>query len=156
MGLANERRRYIVTPSLIGWAHIQNDPWFMEQCQHFKTLIPKHSPILKRMRCTHISVNWVTKWPGYKEETTPMLTLAEFLEEAFFIISKQWEVADSVNPSSWMTRTCLSCTVSWWPGDTGSQGIRSHHKDPVILNNPFSTSKGVTNAIGWDDGLSLL
>ena len=26
MGLANERRRYNVTLSLIGWAHIQNDP----------------------------------------------------------------------------------------------------------------------------------
>ena len=24
---ANERRRYIVTSSLIGWAHRQNDPW---------------------------------------------------------------------------------------------------------------------------------
>ena len=24
---ANERRRYIVTSSLIGWAHIQIDPW---------------------------------------------------------------------------------------------------------------------------------
>ena len=24
---ANERRRYIVTSSLIGWAHHQNDPW---------------------------------------------------------------------------------------------------------------------------------
>ena len=26
---ANERRRYIVTSSLIGWAHTQNDPWAM-------------------------------------------------------------------------------------------------------------------------------
>ena len=26
MRLANERRRYIVTSYLIGWAHIQNDP----------------------------------------------------------------------------------------------------------------------------------
>ena len=26
MDSANERRRYILTPSLIGWAHIQNDP----------------------------------------------------------------------------------------------------------------------------------
>ena len=26
MGSANERRRYIVTSSLIGWAHTQNDP----------------------------------------------------------------------------------------------------------------------------------
>ena len=27
MGSANESRRYIVTSSLIGWAHTQNDPW---------------------------------------------------------------------------------------------------------------------------------
>ena len=26
---ANERRRYIVTPSLIGWADTQNDPWYI-------------------------------------------------------------------------------------------------------------------------------
>ena len=28
MGSANERRRYIVTSSLIGWAHTYNDPCF--------------------------------------------------------------------------------------------------------------------------------
>ena len=27
MGSANVIRRYIVTSHLIGWAHIQNDPW---------------------------------------------------------------------------------------------------------------------------------
>ena len=27
MGSAKERRRYIVTPPLIGWAHTQDDPW---------------------------------------------------------------------------------------------------------------------------------
>ena len=27
MGSANERRRYIVTSSLIGWAHAKNDPY---------------------------------------------------------------------------------------------------------------------------------
>ena len=27
MGSANERQRYNVTPSLISWAHTQNDPW---------------------------------------------------------------------------------------------------------------------------------
>ena len=26
-GPANERRRFIVTSSLVGWAHTQNDPW---------------------------------------------------------------------------------------------------------------------------------
>ena len=29
---ANERRRYIVTASLIGWVHTQNDPWRMQNC----------------------------------------------------------------------------------------------------------------------------
>ena len=29
MGSANERRRYIVTSFLIGWAHTQNDPCIM-------------------------------------------------------------------------------------------------------------------------------
>ena len=27
MNPATERQRYIVTSSLIGWAHAQNDPW---------------------------------------------------------------------------------------------------------------------------------
>ena len=31
MGSANERRRYIVTTSLIGWAHHQIDPWTVMQ-----------------------------------------------------------------------------------------------------------------------------
>ena len=29
MGSANERRRYIVMPPLIGWAHTQNDRWVL-------------------------------------------------------------------------------------------------------------------------------
>ena len=29
---ANERQRYIVTSSPIGWAHSQNDPWISQQC----------------------------------------------------------------------------------------------------------------------------
>ena len=29
MGSVNERRRYIVTSSLIGWTHVQNDPWIL-------------------------------------------------------------------------------------------------------------------------------
>ena len=38
MGSANGRRRYIVTPPLIGWIHTQNDPWMVvwvlfEPCQ---------------------------------------------------------------------------------------------------------------------------
>ena len=32
MRLANERRRYNVTSSLIGWAHPQKDPWYTPCC----------------------------------------------------------------------------------------------------------------------------
>ena len=32
---ANERRRYSVTSSLIGWLHTQNDPWSLYHEQHF-------------------------------------------------------------------------------------------------------------------------
>ena len=35
MGPANERRRYIVTSSLIGWVHTQNDRW---RCYHIDCL----------------------------------------------------------------------------------------------------------------------
>ena len=30
MGSANERKRFIVTPPLIGWAHTQNDAWHVD------------------------------------------------------------------------------------------------------------------------------
>ena len=40
---ANERRRYIVTPSLIGWAHTQNDPCLNYACYRCGTL---SSPIV--------------------------------------------------------------------------------------------------------------
>ena len=33
---ANERRRYYVTPPLIGWAHTQNDPWLWTHKRHSK------------------------------------------------------------------------------------------------------------------------
>ena len=34
---ANERRCYIVTPSLIGWPHTQNDPWILEEAQRWSS-----------------------------------------------------------------------------------------------------------------------
>ena len=41
---ANDRRRYIVTSSLIGWAHTQNDPWFcLCRFQCVNTLRPRQN-----------------------------------------------------------------------------------------------------------------
>ena len=37
---ANERRRYNVTSSLIGWVHVQNDPCFLEE--GFLLPVPSH------------------------------------------------------------------------------------------------------------------
>ena len=48
MGWANERRRYIVTPSLFGRAHTQNDPWYADMWK---------SPIFKIWYCAHKSLN---------------------------------------------------------------------------------------------------
>ena len=54
---ANERRRYTVTPSLIGWAQTQNNPWGSvtpsSQCQWgFPAIDPLFPPI-----CYHYSSN---------------------------------------------------------------------------------------------------
>ena len=49
---ANERWRYSVTPSLIGWAHTQNDPWcwysvYQTNCHwHLSTITSWHGPTL--------------------------------------------------------------------------------------------------------------
>ena len=58
----NERRRYAVTPSLIGWAHTKNDPsdwWFI--VPHTQG---KHC--LERQICFHTLQWWifVSKWQG--------------------------------------------------------------------------------------------
>ena len=43
VGLANERRRYIVTPPLIGWAHYQKDPCPIYQWTFSSPLLTKTS-----------------------------------------------------------------------------------------------------------------
>ena len=48
MGSAVERRRYIVTSSLIGWAHIQNGPWVLTQ--HWGNQTVDESVYMNRMR----------------------------------------------------------------------------------------------------------
>ena len=57
---ANDRRRYIVTSSPIGWAHSQNYPWWY----------------------TYASVNWALIGPGYDLSLIPPITVntARFTE----------------------------------------------------------------------------
>ena len=39
LGLANERRRYIVMSPLFGWAHTKNNPWWRHQMETFSALL---------------------------------------------------------------------------------------------------------------------
>ena len=39
---ANERRRYIVTSSLIDWVHTQNDPWTHKICVSVRRCVDAH------------------------------------------------------------------------------------------------------------------
>ena len=42
MGAANDRRNYIITSSLIGWAHTQNDPWYRKGNVVFHFFFPRN------------------------------------------------------------------------------------------------------------------
>ena len=51
---ANERRRYIVTSSLTGWAHTQNDLWGL---QHFYVNVQSHMWVHNMQVCRNITTN---------------------------------------------------------------------------------------------------
>ena len=59
---ANERRRYIVTLSLIGWAHSQNDPW-LSSCwvtaDHLLCVTYQYFEIIYLPVCV-IKASWLT------------------------------------------------------------------------------------------------
>ena len=60
---------------------------------------------------------------------------------AFSLISQHWDDTGSWNPSSWKTRTHLSCSQyhgCWWPGDAQSQGISRYGTDHVPQYSGFS------------------
>ena len=64
MRLANERWRCIVTPSLIGWAHIQDDPWYVA----YKCIsqLHKNTPALP--------INWNNIFPLLRQQTLSIVT----------------------------------------------------------------------------------
>ena len=53
---ANGRRRYIVTSSLIGWAHIQNDPWRITQKQNKTDIVSIYSGLVVDMCVIELGV----------------------------------------------------------------------------------------------------
>ena len=81
MGSANERRHYIVTSSLIGWAYNQNDPVYPCQISQlsFKALRTLHTQVMIFNPC---QLHWI-----YSKTHKNIF--------AFSIISPHWEGAGS-------------------------------------------------------------
>ena len=68
MGPANERRRYIVTPPLIGWAHTQNDAWFSpayaaSEHYHHHVIVQLHLELIQRHGNKHQQCHKLTTVP---------------------------------------------------------------------------------------------
>ena len=102
----NERRRYIVTSSLIGWAHTQNDPCQVMACWLLAYLVPSHY----LNQCWHI-VNWILRkklqWNAYQNSSS-------FIQEdAFkniakgrpFCAASMCKQTDGVPYNSWFSLT---------------------------------------------------
>ena len=90
---ANERWRYIVTPSLIGWAHIQNDP--------------THSWVVRILRRNELSIQNM-KNPTFIRfrPNTPAKPFSACL------VSRSWPIGDDVTKA-----TSLSLTKTMKNGD---------------------------------------
>ena len=58
MRLANERRRYIITSSLIDRAHIRNDPWLWYDCASNAYYYTFCKFYFNRQRCTFLMIFW--------------------------------------------------------------------------------------------------
>ena len=63
MHTANERRRYIVTSFLIGWAHSQNDPCSMVQCHSSEGHFTSHISAINHIKSQNSLENYLTKMP---------------------------------------------------------------------------------------------
>ena len=65
---ANERWRYTVTPSLIGWAHIQNDTWVWHRLVTSTSIhtgwVDSHN--FRHFKATHFKhIEAETRWPAF-------------------------------------------------------------------------------------------
>ena len=66
---ANERRRYNVTSSLIGWAHIQNDPWYLT---NIETPPEHYRNTTQHKQRTYVSGWWTICNPRREHKYTTM------------------------------------------------------------------------------------
>ena len=64
---ANERRRYFVTTSLIGWAQAMNNQGAVERYPKCKFILPGQWPPYEWKHCSHQNVSWSTG-QGHKKK----------------------------------------------------------------------------------------
>ena len=115
---ANERRRYIVMSSLIGWVHMQNNPWLSKQKQiHFSS------------KYFFISLRWVNRLHETVGQVRFYCSTSHKIWTWFYCCLFCWVTLCSNNfaykPSQW--ETTLQCNVvSHWLG--------AHTNDPWLCN----------------------
>ena len=138
MGSANERRRYNVTSSLIGWAHSQNYPCTCSM--HTVICLPLD---IHRMLCLHMS-NWL--WHNIHNTICCLMTIwliqpvHQYFHRAYdqFCITK-WEVSIFREPSQfsrWLPRagdgvSLQGMTIYYPPG--GEMGWKASRGVQTIM-----------------------
>ena len=133
MGSANERRRYIVTSSLIGWAHTQNDPG---EYMYSSTLF-----------ALSISPPW---WRHQMETFSAWLTICaenslvrgEFPAQR--PVTRSFDVFFDLCPNKRLSKQ----SWGWW-FETPSRRLWRHCNDPTtkLLQRNFSNSYQATSQI---------
>ena len=105
---ANERRRYKVTPSLIGWGHTWNQPWDI-----WGSMRPRRIPLMSRGRPWH-SAYYVER--GYREprRTTSALQRIQHRHDLHLDCLRRlacfWN-QEPVHTSDCKTRLCITRSI---------------------------------------------
>ena len=121
MGSANERYRYSVTASLIGWSHTQNDPCFYKAklCYHRKKRINLWDIYymnchLSKQECAH-EINFLMhaiSWKSYIMNLRPQsnVTNVMYMTEGECICICTCKINTFLGKAIWLTRIKQSQT----------------------------------------------
>ena len=97
MRSVNERRRYNVTSSLIGWAHTQNDPWKPGDVMML-TLSSLATPVCRndKLRFLHWRPSWYrdNPWVSVKELRTDLPQVRLQTNNQISLFVRTWRIAE--------------------------------------------------------------
>ena len=158
---ANERRRYYVTSSLIGWVHAQNDPWIPKQfclirCHprwppfSLPVLVPV-APDPQRTYPLWAPNWWMSPWSGHRNHWHRPQRSAEkntfvWIYAAFRLNVVSCKKATKV--SEWLHN--IKLVECRWPIDTWSQCIALMVQSNPVISRAVNSRKPVSRACPLD------